>query len=169
MSGLTVHAATVGVFVPMLQQLDKMLEKAEAFAAAKKIDAGVIEGLRLAPDMFALSRQVQLTCDFAKNGAYRLAGIDPPKVPDDEKTLADLRGRVARTLTLLEAVTPEKLAGTEQRHITVPLRTRTLEIDGLPYIQRWTLPNFFFHLTTVYALLRQAGVELGKQDFLGGV
>ena len=169
MSGLTVHAATVGVFVPMLQQLDKMLEKAEAFAAAKKIDAGVIEGLRLAPDMFTLTRQVQLACDFAKNGAYRLAGIDPPKVADDEKTLADLRGRVARTLALLEAVTPEKLAGTEQRHITVPLRTRTLEIDGLPYIQRWTLPNFFFHLTTVYALLRQAGVELGKQDFLGGV
>ena len=169
MSGLTVHAATVGVFVPMLQQLDKMLEKAEAFAAAKKIDAGVIEGLRLAPDMFALSRQVQLTCDFAKNSVYRLAGIDPPKVPDDEKTLAEQRGRVARTLALLDAITPDPLVGAETRHITVPLRTRTLEIDGLPFIQRWTMPNFFFHLTTVYALLRNAGVELGKQDFLGGV
>jgi hypothetical protein len=169
MTTLTVHAATVDVFVPMLQQLDKMLEKAEAFAAAKKLDAGVIEGLRLAPDMFTLTRQVQLACDFAKNGAYRLAGIDPPKVADEEKTLADLRGRVARTLALLGEVGPDKLAGAEQRHITVPLRTRTLEIDGLPYIQRWTLPNFFFHLTTVYALLRQAGVELGKQDFLGGV
>jgi hypothetical protein len=166
---LDVHAATIGVFVPMLRQLDKMLEKAEAFAAARKLDAGVIEGLRLAPDMFALSRQVQLTCDFAKNGAYRLAGIDPPKVPDDEKTLADLRGRITRTIALLDDIGPEKLAGSEQRHISVPLRTRTLEIDGLPYIQRWTLPNFFFHLTTVYALLRQAGVELGKQDFLGGV
>ena len=169
MSGLTVHAATVGVFVPLLQQLDKMLEKAEAFAAAKKIDAGVLEGLRLAPDMFALSRQVQLTCDFAKNSVYRLAGIDPPKVPDDEKTLAELRGRVARTLALLDAITPDKLVGAETRHITVPLRTRTLEMDGLPFIQRWTMPNFFFHLTTVYALLRNAGVELGKQDFLGGV
>ena len=166
---LDVHAATVGVFIPMLQQLDKMLGKAEDFATAKKLDAGVIEGLRLAPDMFTLTRQVQLACDFAKNGAYRLAGIDPPKVADEEKTLADLRGRVARTLALLGEVGPDKLAGSERRHITVPLRTRTLEIDGLPYIQRWTLPNFFFHLTTVYALLRQAGVELGKQDFLGGV
>lgn len=169
MNGLTVHAATIGVFVPMLQQLDKMLEKAEAFAQAKKLDPGVIEGLRLAPDMFTLARQVQLTCDFAKNGAYRLAGIDPPKVPDDEQTLAELRGRVTRTLALLEAITPDKLEGSETRRVTVPLRTRTLEIDGLPYIQRWTLPNFFFHLTTVYALLRNAGVELVKQDFLGGV
>mgnify|MGYP003337376128 CR=1 FL=1 len=169
MTTLTVHAATVGVFVPMLQQLDKMLEKAEAFATAKKLEAGVIEGLRLAPDMFTLTRQVQIACDFAKNGAYRLAGIDPPKVPDDQKTLAELRGRIAHTLTLLAAITPDKLEGTEKRHLSVPLYGRTLEIDGLPFIQRWTLPNFFFHLTTVYALLRNAGVELGKQDFLGGV
>jgi len=153
----------------MLQQLEKMLEKAEAHAQARKLEPGVLEGLRLAPDMFALSRQVQLTCDFAKNGVYRLAGIDPPKMPDDEKTLAELRGRVARTLALIEAVTPDKLEGTLDRLVTVPLRTRTLELEGLPYIQRWTLPNFFFHLTTVYALLRNAGVELGKQDFLGGV
>lgn len=169
MNDLTVHAMTVGAFVPLLQQLDKMLEKAETFAAAKKIDAGVIEGLRLAPDMFALTRQVQLTCDFAKNSAYRLAGIDPPKMPDDEKTLAELRGRITRTITLLEALTPAMLVGAETRHITVPLRTRTLALDGLPFIQRWTLPNFYFHLTTVYALLRHAGVDLGKQDFLGGV
>ena len=91
---LTVHAMTVGAFVPLLRQLEKMLEKAEAFAVAKKLDAGVIEGLRLAPDMFTLTRQVQLTCDFAKNSAYRLAAIDPPKMPDDEQSLADLRGRV---------------------------------------------------------------------------
>jgi uncharacterized protein len=166
---LTVHAMTVGAFVPLLRQLDKMLEKAEAFAVAKKLDAGVIEGLRVAPDMFTLTRQVQLTCDFAKNSAYRLAAIDPPKMPDEEQSLADLRGRVTRTITLLEALTPDTLAGAEHRHITVPLRTRTLELDGLPFIQRWTLPNFYFHLTTVYALLRQAGVELGKQDFLGGI
>ena len=169
MTTLTVHAATVGVVVPMLQNLDKMLEKAEAHAQARKLEPGVLEGLRLAPDMFALSRQVQLTCDFAKNGVYRLAGIDPPKMPDEEKTLGELRGRVTRTLALIEAVTPDKLEGTLDRLVTVPLRTRTLELEGLPYIQRWTLPNFFFHLTTVYALLRNAGVELGKQDFLGGV
>jgi hypothetical protein len=119
--------------------------------------------------MFTLTRQVQLTCDFAKNSAYRLAAIDPPKMPDDEQSLADLRGRVTRTIALLDALTPDTLTGAERRHITVPLRTRTLALDGLPFIQRWTLPNFYFHLTTVYALLRQAGVELGKQDFLGGV
>lgn len=169
MNDLTVHAMTVGAFVPLLRQLDAMLAKAETFAQAKKVDVGVIEGLRLAPDMFPLSRQVQLTCDFAKNSAYRLAGIDPPKMPDEERTLAELRARVMRTVALLEALTPEALAGAERRPIVVPLRTRTLELDGLPFIQRWTLPNFYFHLTTTYALLRHAGVDLGKQDFLGGV
>ena len=102
---------TVGAFVPLLRQLDKMLEKAEAFAVAKKLDAGVIEGLRIAPDMFALTRQVQLTCDFAKNSTYRLAAIDPPKMQDEEQSLADLRGRVTRTIALLEALTPDTLAG----------------------------------------------------------
>ena len=103
---LTVHAMTVGAFVPLLRQLDKMLEKAEAFAVAKKLDAGVIEGLRVAPDMFTLTRQVQLTCDFAKNSAYRLAAIDPPKMPDEEQSLADLRGRVTRTIALLVVTCP---------------------------------------------------------------
>lgn len=169
MNDLTVHAMTIGAFVPLLRQLDAMLAKAEAYAEAKRIDAGVLEGLRLAPDMFPLARQVQLTCDFAKNSVYRLAGIEPPKMPDEERTLAELRVRVTRTIALLEAVTPEALNGAERRHITVPLRSRTLALDGLPFIQRWTLPNFYFHLTTTYALLRHAGVELGKQDFLGGV
>ena len=166
---LSVHEMTVQVFVPMLVNLGKQLEKASAFATAKKLDAGVIESLRIAPDMFTLTRQVQLTTDFAKNSTARLAGVEPPKFPDEEKTLAELQQRITRTVEWLQSIEPEQLEGAEHRHIVTPLRTRTLEMDGLPFLQRWAVPNFFFHLTTTYALLRQAGVELGKQDFLGGV
>jgi hypothetical protein len=166
---LTMHAMTVGQFVPMLQNLSKILDKAAAFASAKKLDAGVLENLRLAPDMLSFARQVQLSCDFAKNSTARLAGIEPPRFEDTEKTLDELKTRIARTVEWLGSVRPEQLAGAESRHIVVPLRTRTLEMDGLPFLQKWTLPNFYFHVTTAYALLRHVGVEVGKQDFLGGV
>ncbi|MEN9837282.1 MAG: hypothetical protein RLZ79_950 [Pseudomonadota bacterium] len=166
---LSVHSMTVAAFVPMLENLEKILGKAAAHAAERKLDEGVLEGWRLTPDMFALRRQVQLTSDFAKNSVARLAGVEPPKMPDEEKTLAELQARVRATVTWLQSITPTQLEGAETRHIVVPLRTRTLEMDGLPFIQRWVLPNFYFHMTTTYALLRQAGVSLGKQDFLGGV
>jgi len=166
---LSVHSMTVAAFVPMLENLEKILGKAAAHAAERKLDEGVLEDWRLTPDMFALRRQVQLTSDFAKNSVARLAGIEPPKMPDEEKTLAELQARVRATATWLQSITPAQLEGAETRHIVAPLRTRTLEMDGLPFIQRWVLPNFYFHMTTTYALLRQAGVSLGKQDFLGGV
>lgn len=166
---LSVHALTVVPFEHALTNLVRILEKAIAFAAARQIEAGVLEGLRLTPDMFPLRRQVQLTSDFAKNSAARLAGIEPPKFPDEEQTLEELKARVERTIAWLKTLTPAQLEGGEQRHLVIPLRTRTLEMDGLPFIQKWALPNFYFHLTTTYALLREAGVELGKQDFLGGV
>lgn len=166
---LSVHAATVDLFLPMLGNLAKMLEKAKAHAEAKKLDAGVIEGLRLSPDMFALKRQVQLATDFAKNSTARLAGIEAPKFPDEEQTLDELIVRIRKTIDWLQTITPAQLEGATQRHIVLPLRTRTLEMDGLPFIQKWVLPNFYFHVTTTYALLRQAGIEVGKQDFLGGV
>lgn len=166
---LSIHAATVELFVPMLGNLANMLGKAKAHAEAKKLDAGVLEGLRLAPDMFALRRQVQLATDFAKNSTARLAAIDAPKFPDEEQTLEELIGRIHKTIEWLKTITPAQLEGAETRHIVLPLRTRTLEMDGMPFIQRWTLPNFYFHVTTTYALLRQAGIEVGKQDFLGGV
>jgi hypothetical protein len=160
---------TVEQCVPILKNLHKILEKAEAFATAKKLEPGVIEGLRLAPDMLSFTRQVQLASDFAKNSAARLAGIEAPKFEDTEKTLADLKARVARTIDYLDTLTPAQFAGAETRHVVLPLRTRTIEMDGLPFLQKWVLPNFFFHATTVYALLRHIGVEVGKQDFLGGV
>ena len=166
---LSVHAMTVGQFVPMLGNLGRILDKAAAFAQAKKLEAGVIEGLRLAPDMLSFTRQIQLSCDFAKNSTARLAGIEAPKFADDEKTPAHLPARVAKTPAWLDTVTAAQLEGAETRHIVVPLRTRTLEMDGLPFLQKWALPNFYFHVTAAYALLRSAGVEVGKQDFLGGV
>jgi len=166
---LSVYATTVELFLPILANLGKMLEKAKAHAEAKTLDAGVIENLRIAPDMFPLKRQVQLATDFAKNSTARLAGIEAPKFPDEEQTLDELVARVQKTIAWLQAVTPAQLEGALQRHIVLPLRTRTLEMDGLPFIQRWALPNFYFHVTTTYALLRAAGVEVGKQDFLGGV
>jgi len=166
---LSVHQMTVDLFVPMLTNLEGILTKAETHATERKLEAGVLENLRLTPDMFALSRQVQLTSDFAKNSVARLAGIEPPKMPDEEQTLAELRQRVRATADWLRSVTPEQLEGATERQIVVPLRTRTLSMQGLPFIQRWVIPNFYFHLTTTYALLREAGVSLGKQDFLGGV
>jgi len=166
---LSIHAATVELFVPMLGNLANMLGKAKTHAEAKKLDAGVLEGLRLAPDMFALRRQVQLATDFAKNSTARLAAIEAPKFPDEEQTLEELIGRIHKTVEWLKTITPAQLEGAETRHIVLPLRTRTLEMDGMPFIQRWALPNFYFHVTTTYALLRQAGIEVGKQDFLGGV
>ncbi|MFM7396423.1 MAG: DUF1993 family protein [Gammaproteobacteria bacterium] len=166
---LSVHACTSELFIPTLQNLVNILGKAKAFAEAKKLEPGVLEGLRLAPDMFPLKRQVQLSADFAKNSTARLAGIEPPKFPDEEQTLDELIVRLHKTIDWLKTVTPGQLEGGETRHIVVPLRTRTLEMDGLPFIQRWALPNFYFHVTATYSLLRQAGVEVGKQDFLGGV
>ena len=166
---LSMHAMTVGQFVPMLKNLGKILEKAEAYAAAKKVEGGVIEGLRLAPDMLSFARQIQLASDFAKNSVARLAGIEAPKYEDNEKTLEELKARVARTIDWLQGIQAAQLEGAENRHIVIPLRTRTLEMDGLPFLQKWALPNFYFHLTTAYALLRHVGVEIGKQDYLGSV
>ena len=166
---LSMHAMTVGQFVPMLKNLGKILEKAEAYAAAKKIEGGVIEGLRLAPDMLSFARQIQLASDFAKNSVARLAGIEAPKYEDNEKTLEELKARVAKTIDWLQGIQAAQLEGAENRHIVIPLRTRTLEMDGLPFLQKWALPNFYFHLTAAYALLRHVGVEIGKQDYLGSV
>ncbi len=164
---LTMYSITVGQFAPMLQNLGKILDKASAFAEAKKLEAGVIENLRIAPDMLNFIKQVQLSCDFAKNSTARLAGIEAPKFEDTETTLAQLKARVAKTIDWLHSVKADQLNGAETRQIIVPLRTRTLDMQGLAFLQKWALPNFYFHVTTAYALLRQAGVEVGKTDYLG--
>jgi hypothetical protein len=160
---------SVSQMLPALVQLQAILAKASAFATDKKLDAGVLENARLAPDMFQLIRQVILTADFAKNGCARLAGLENsmPKFPDIETNFPELQERLAKTIEYLKSLRADQFAGAEMRKVVVPLRTRTLEMSGLDFLQRWTLPNFYFHFTTAYNILRHNGVALGKADFLG--
>jgi uncharacterized protein len=162
---------SVGQMLQNLRQLKVILAKGREFAAEKKLEAGVLENARLAPDMFALRRQVHLTADFAKNSCARLANVyeSAPKFDDTETTFEELETRVQKTIDYLETLKPEQFAGAEERRVVVPLRTRTLDVTGLEFLRRWTLPNFYFHLTTTYNILRHSGVPVGKQDFLGPV
>jgi len=166
---VSLYSLSVELFVPMLTNLRQILAKGAAHAEARKLEAEVLERSRLAPDMFNLARQVLLTCDFAKNSAARLAGVEPPRFEDTEVKFDELIGRVDRTLDYLRTLTPAQFEGADKRFISVQLRTRKLEMDGLPFLQKWVLPNFYFHATTTYAILRHHGVDVGKQDFLGGV
>ena len=117
--------------------------------------------------MFALTRQVQIACDVAKNGAARLTGQDAPRFEDKEATLEELRARIDRTIQYLKSIAASAFEGAEDRDIKIPVLERTLEMKGLPYLQTWALPNFYFHLVATYAILRHNGVEIGKGDFLG--
>ena len=166
---VSIYPLSVELFVTTLTNLRQILVKAAAHAEARKLDAEVLERSRLAPDMFNLARQVLLTCDFAKNSAARLAGVEPPRFEDTEVRFDELIGRIDRTLDYLRTLTPAQFEGADTRFISVQLRTRKLEMDGLPFLQKWVLPNFYFHATTTYAILRHNGVDVGKQDFLGGV
>jgi hypothetical protein len=166
---LSMHEMSVGVFVPMLGNLVAILEKGRTHAQAKKIEPEVLLHARLAPDMFPLVRQVQLASDFAKNSTARLAAQEPPKFADEERTFEELLARIARTIDYVKDVPPSAFEGSEARDITVPLRDRTLSTKGLPFLQRWALPNFLFHVATAYDILRHNGVELGKRDFIGNV
>jgi hypothetical protein len=155
------------VFKKALTQLSFVMEKGVANAKSRNFDPNVFVGLRLAPDMLPFSRQVQLTSDFAKNSMARLAGIDPPKYEDNETTMDELLARVKKTLEYIDTVPAASLEGSETRDIKIPLRDRTVEFKGLPFLQTWAIPNFFFHYVTAYNLLRHNGVDVGKRDFLG--
>ncbi|HVW71138.1 MAG TPA: DUF1993 domain-containing protein [Steroidobacteraceae bacterium] len=166
---ITVQAVTVDLFAHSLGCLSDLLEKGQASATARKFDPGVLMSARLAPDMFPLSRQVQIACDLAKNSVARLAGLEPPRYEDNEKTFEELRARIARTIDYLKGIPPSSFAGAEDRDIRVPAGPdRFLDFKGLDFVQRWAIPNVFFHITTAYAILRHNGVEIGKRDFLGG-
>jgi uncharacterized protein len=166
---ITVHAVTVDTFANALRNLSDILEKGLAHATARKFDPSVLVNARLAPDMFPLSRQVQIACDQAKNGVARLAALEPPRFEDTEKTIEELRTRIARTIDYLNGVPSSAFEGAEDRDIRVPAGPdRFLDFKGLDYIGRWMLPNVFFHITAAYAILRHNGVEIGKRDFLGG-
>jgi hypothetical protein len=152
-----------------LHNLSVILDKAAAHAEARKIDPLALAQARLFPDMFPLARQVQVACDTAKGAAARLAGIEIPKHEDTEVTLADLKQRVAKTLDFLKTVTPEQLKGAESRAIELKTQNGSMHFTGLSYMANFALPNFYFHESMAYALLRHNGVELGKKDFLGAI
>ena len=163
---ISVYAMTVETFLPMLANLSKQLDKATAYATARKFDASVLANARLAPDMHSLIKQVQLTTDFAKSGTARLAGIDPPKFEDNEQTLPELQARIKKTSDFVASVHAESFKGAEDRDIVIPMRDTKLEFKGLVYLRNWVLPNFYFHLTATYSILRHNGVDVGKRDFL---
>lgn len=166
---LTMHSASVPIFLTMLGNLSKWLDKAVAHAELKKFDVNTLLTARLAPDMLSLAKQVQIACDSAKFGVARLAGGDAPKFDDTESTVAELQQRIAATVAYIRGVPAAQVDGTEGKAVSVPVRGRDpLQFTGEQYLKHFALPNFFFHVTTAYALLRHNGVELGKADFLRG-
>ncbi len=165
---ISMHSASAPVFVKMLGNMLAWLDKAEAHAAARKFDAVNYLGLRLAPDMLTFGRQVQVACDFAKGTMARLSGVDVPKWEDNEASIVDLRARVKKTIDYVQTFAAAQVDGSEEREITIPMRSgEALKYPGEVYLKHFALPNFFFHATTAYALLRHAGVEVGKGDYLG--
>ncbi len=164
---ISMYTMSVESFLPMLATTSTLLDKALAHATAKKFEPSVLVNARLAPDMFPLSRQIQIACDAAKNGSARLAAQEAPRFEDNESTIEELRARVQRTIQYLKSIPASAFDGAEDRDIKIPVRERTLEMKGLPYLRTWALPNFYFHVVTSYAILRHNGVEIGKPDFLG--
>lgn len=164
---LSMYQASIPVFVRALGNLSAILDKAAANAEARKIDPPVFINARLAPDMFPLSRQVQSASDSAKGCAARLAGIEVPRYEDTETTFPELRARIAKTVTFMQGVKAAQVDGSEDRTITLKLRGREVNFSGREYLLNFVLPNFFFHATTAYAILRHNGLEIGKTDYLG--
>lgn len=165
---LTMYQASIPQLTRMLNNLANILQKAEAFAKAKNIDEGVLVNARLAPDMFPLSKQVQIACDQVKNGMARLAGIELPKFDDNETTFAQLQERITKTIAFANSITPAQVDGTEAKEIKFSIKEWNFEFVGEQYLLTWIIPNFYFHVTTAYDILRHNGLEIGKSDFLGG-
>lgn len=164
---VSMYDVSVAVFTRMLGNLSAFLDKAAAHAESKNFDSKVLVDARLAPDMLPLTRQVQIACDFAKGCTARLADMEVPNKEDNETTLAELKARIAWTLEFIGSVKPERFAGAESRTIVHAMRTRTVTLPGLAYLTQFSMPNFYFHVTTTYAILRHNGVNLGKTDFIG--
>jgi len=164
---LSMSTVATQSFLQTLGALSKILDKAAAHCAAKKIDQAVLLQTRLIPDMFPFVKQVQITCDFAKNTLGRLTG-EPPKFSDDEKSLDDLKARIAKTIDYVKGFKDAEVDGTSEKDVTFPIGPQqTMTLKGWQYVVGFALPNFYFHATTAYDILREMGVEIGKRDFLG--
>ena len=166
---LSMYQAAIPEFVQMLNSLPAILDKAEAHAGSRKIDPEVLLNYRLAPDMLPFVRQIQIAADLAKGAAARLAGVEVPKHDDTEKTFADLKARLAKTVAFVQSFRPNEIDGSEDREINLTLGEHKMSFKGQPYLVHFVLPNFYFHCTTAYDILRHCGVELGKRDFIGTI
>lgn len=158
----------VPFFIHSLTAMSKILDKAEAYAEAKKLKPEVIPQLRLIADMFPFARQIMIATDHAKGASARLSGTEVPSFADTETTLAELKDRIARTIALIQTIPAAAFDGAEARTITVKAGPRELTFPAVQYLNGYAIPNFYFHLTTAYNILRSNGVEIGKVDFLGG-
>ncbi len=164
------YEMTVQTFGPLLRRLEHLIDKAEQHAAARDLDPRTLSEARLAPDMFTFARQVQAACEHAKDAALRLGGREPPVFEIRDEDFAALRARIHRTLELVQGVAAGEYEGAEQRQVARPLpNNRVLEMQGGAFLREWALPQFYFHLVTAYDILRHAGVEIGKRDFLTDV
>ena len=164
---ISIYEASVPQFKKMLSNLSAILTKGESHLIHKKIDEKVLLGSRLFLDMFALTKQVQIACDHAKNGLARLAGVEAPKMDDQEASFAELQARIAKTIEFLDTLTREQLDGSADKEIKFSIGERKFEFIGDKYLVTWIIPNFYFHITTAYNILRHNGVEIGKSNYLG--
>lgn len=164
---INAYSATVPAFVQILNALSSILTKAAAHAEAKKIDPSVFVTARIAPDMFPLARQVQIATDHAKGASARLAGVDNPSFADTETTFPELQARITKTLDFIKSLKPAQFDGGFERDVTLTIAGQKMTWKGDVYLHQFALPNFYFHVTAAYAILRHNGVEVGKRDFLG--
>ncbi len=161
------YQASAPRFINILGNLSNILDKAQAHVEAKKIDPSVLPAYRLFPDMLPMTSQVQIACDAAKGVMARLAGIENPAFEDTEKTLPDLKARVARTIAFIQSVTPAQIDGTEDKDIVIKRGDKETHYKGMQFLLGHAVPNFYFHISTAYNILRHNGVEIGKRDYLG--
>jgi len=164
---ISMYQASVPVFVKTLGNLSAILDKAAIFAAAKKVNESVLLGSRLTPDMFSFARQVQQATVHAKGAAARLAGMEPPAIDSTGESIAEYKACIDKVIDFLKTLKAEQIDGSEGRDVTLKLGPNTVAFKGQAYLLHFALPNFFFHVTTAYAILRHDGVELGKQDYIG--
>ncbi len=164
---ISMYQASVPAIIHSLNNLIAILEKGATHAEAKKIDPSVLISSRLYPDMFPLTRQVQIASDIARRGVAKLAGLEAPQMEDTETSFPELIARLQKTTAYLGTLTPEQIDGSEEKSISLPVGKETMNFQGLPFLNYFILPNVYFHVTTAYDILRHSGVELGKRDFLG--
>jgi len=164
---ISMYQASAPRFVNMLKNLSAILDKAQAYADAKKLDHTVFTSYRFYPDMLPFTRQIQIACDSARGAMARLAGVEIPKHEDVEQTFPELKARIAKTIAFIEEFKPAQIDGTEDKAVTFKARGKDTTFQGMQFLLGFAYPNFYFHVTTAYNMLRHNGVEIGKWDFLG--